>query len=1188
MKLATAKIALFAILGVFSLASNAATLRVTTSLDGPLAAAATQDCFPFQTGSPIDALFCSDVPSANVAGCTLREAMATAEGLYTGSDCPAETGSGAVTAASADLIIVDAAARGTIQLQASLPVIKNPVTIRGLGPDQTVITGDALSLASSFRPDDFPKATFGPRPTTITTRFAELPIFQVHPDLADGQEVRIENLTVRGARIHAYRSVGVREVVDTSLGPLFTSSNCVGPTDSNPSPRLPACCGPQPSNSPNADVGDNYQACSALEADKNVINFAGIVMDSGLANVRKKLTLKDTRSVCNRRGTPPTSTSVQNSTVIPSTPTTVSFVDDGGAVSVEGFVTLTLDTASFSHNVSENGSGGAVYAGAKDNASPEVIATGTRFDADGGQQCQDAVFAFYANEDTDLADALDAANSCTASSSSDLRSPCPTTAHVTAQGTNVYLSYQPGNFAGAATTPGAAAISDLVRRSAAFPPVLAADAAALPLSNSRLPNGGALAINALNATLARIGPLTLTNSRFFGSSARRDGGALSIVNVARQSGAGDAFTLNEVLFSSSSNTSNGVLLTQGSAANAINNRAAGNGGAISIIGNANQAASTKFSIVSMSFNRANQDGGAMHYQASPFAPIDFNMTNIRVGSNTAGRFGGGIFAADNGVDDSGLLNISKATFDNNTAGVAVNNGRLVSAAGGGGGAGIFCGATKLGSQFTNVTLSANVAPVGGGLFIGDRCHVSVNNATIFGNSSVLRGTIDNSGTKNGGGGIFVAPTSNNGNVVLRNSILAYNLSVDRQVNELNQPTRDADASIQALNGPDCSAPNRDVLRTAGFNFVGTNTGCGPIGQDDVQQPFRSGVTTVAGVSRCLNADTGDMVGNRARTDACDSDPNPLNPQLRVLSDNGAPSGSPSNNILGARNFTHLPETGSPVINSASTAGCVDGLGSSIVDDERGFLRGGTAGRCDIGAVELNGGLTPQVATLAVESVAGAVATSVQLPNFSQAVELLRLRITGPSDQVVRIKTITVRKEDVESGAFGDYASAMGYEVVAVNEQGQQVLTNKLFESSSSPVFASGTGQLPITFTSPLELQPGQVRFISVRLVFDASLRRVAKAESPLMLATATGGLGMLALLGLTAFGPARRRTLMLAMVLLATAGFSGCSGDDGDSFNDGERTFRISARQLTFDTDAQANNPQSFTALGPTVKVKNP
>lgn len=1067
------------------------------------------------TGAGIVSVLDSATPGNGTPGrCTLREAILTAQGqraatvaecvtnngskpraycpFYPSGSSTAEESCGTeaptATAASLDEITFAEGTRGNILLNGTLPSISTPLTIRGLGPDQTIITGSGAALAQAN-----PLAT-----TDTAPKLVELAIFNISPNLSSGAEVKLDNLTVRGKRVHYTRSASA----DVDCG------------------------------------GAGQPTCASADGNKSVINFAGFTLHNGVSSERKKLTLTNARLICNRRN------------------------DSGGAIAIFGRAALNLNTVTLNHNVSQTGAGGAIFAGAEDNGSPEVTIVNSRFEADGGQSCQDDVLANYATGTA-------APVVCTSSSSSSsANSPCP----APLAASSVYGSYRPGNLAGAAMAP---ADTAAIRAGGAnIPAVAAADAVA---SGG---DGGALAVSALNATTSNIGAVTITGSRFLGNFARGNGGALSLAHVATSSTGTPAISIVDSLFSSGT-ASNNVALPSGAGANtsATNNRAAGNGGAISIIGNANQAASARFEKVSFSFNRANDDGGALHYVTQPGAPVDFTMKNIRISSNSAGINGGALVAADNGADDSGLLNIRQATFDNNVA--AGNGGAFL------------CAASKAGSQFTNLTFSGNSANNGGAIFVGNRCHLAVNNNTIVDNASTFRPSVAlrcRGQGCSGGGGILVSENAANARVDVRNSVIARNVSYFDPSTATNPDASLRETEFQNDTGPDCSAADNTILRSSGFNFIGTNIGCGPRGADSATQPFRSGVSGTACVRGSTSGGgTGDIVGNVAHAGPCSTAP--LNPQLRVLSDNDGPD------IQGARNFTHHPDTGSPLINAASSAGCFEGpvgtatTGALINVDERERARGGSAGRCDIGAVEVNGGLTPTTGTLSVTAATN-IPTSIKLNAGPMAVEVMRLNISAPTAQPVRVQQLIVRREQPEGGIAGSYASLRGIQAVVVDQFGQP-LDNPLYQinvpDGTAIPFDSVTGALVINFNSPLELQPGQSVLLAVKFLFDASLPtgRVAQADSNLMVATAAaGGLGVISFVGLVGFGLSRRRSLLVA-TLLAMTFMSGCSSDGG-SDDDGARTFRMSARQLTFDTDAASGLQQSITVLGPTITITNP
>lgn len=75
----------------------------------------------------------------------------------------------------------------------------------------------------------------------------------------------------------------------------------------------------------------------------------------------------------------------------------------------------------------------------------------------------------------------------------------------------------------------------------------------------------------------------------------------------------------------------------------------------------------------------------------------------------------------------------------------------------------------------------------------------------------------------------------------------------------------------------------------------------------------------------------------------------LDPNLGPLADNGGPT------------LSHALQPGSPAIDAADPAGCLDPAGAALSSDQRGYLRpadgGSGSARCDLGAIEF-GALAP--------------------------------------------------------------------------------------------------------------------------------------------------------------------------------------------------------------------------------------
>jgi CSLREA domain-containing protein len=128
-----------------------------------------------------------------------------------------------------------------------------------------------------------------------------------------------------------------------------------------------------------------------------------------------------------------------------------------------------------------------------------------------------------------------------------------------------------------------------------------------------------------------------------------------------------------------------------------------------------------------------------------------------------------------------------------------------------------------------------------------------------------------------------------GTATFRNTVVAGNLDL--------QP---ASPPVASDCGQDFGA---ELLNSAGFNLIGTTTGC------------------------TLDSDAGTNVSN-------------VGAGIGPLADNGG------------RTPTHALLPGSPAIDAGNPAALASGLDACRPADQRGLARGGAAGRCDIGAFEL--------------------------------------------------------------------------------------------------------------------------------------------------------------------------------------------------------------------------------------------
>ena len=204
------------------------------------------------------------------------------------------------------------------------------------------------------------------------------------------------------------------------------------------------------------------------------------------------------------------------------------------------------------------------------------------------------------------------------------------------------------------------------------------------------------------------------------------------------------------------------------------------------------------------------------------------------------------------------------------------------------------------------TVTAAAGAFGGGLFLGGGGTLNMTNSTLSTNAATWdggglyadvssRATLNNvTITKNtadsdANGSGDGGGIANSGMVTLTNSIIAANLDLSPNPNPKH---------------PDCSG----ALTSQGYNLLRIDAGCG-------------GLT---------NGVNGDLVGTAS---------SPLNALLADLADNGGPT------------LTHALLPGSPAINAGNPVAPGTGGAACARLDQRGYPRGGAAGRCDMGAFE---------------------------------------------------------------------------------------------------------------------------------------------------------------------------------------------------------------------------------------------
>jgi hypothetical protein len=325
--------------------------------------------------------------------------------------------------------------------------------------------------------------------------------------------------------------------------------------------------------------------------------------------------------------------------------------------------------------------------------------------------------------------------------------------------------------------------------------------------------------------------------------------------------------------------------------------------------------------ISNGFVSANQGGGLFN-----FAGNTLTLRDVVVEGNTASGGSGG--------DSGGINNYTGATL-------TLINSRVIgnTASGGGGGIGNTGTLTVI-----NSTISGNKASIGGGV-LTDFATATFDSSTISGNQALTAG---GGGIQSDGTGASSSPPQ----LTLTNSTVANNTAaqfgggintVDEDVSPTAEPTTTLASStvvgnhadiggglaqaqsnyvvrnsliahnVATASSPDCQNGGADVYGSQGYNLIGTDAGC-------------TGFTGA-----------GDQV-------------NVANPLIGPLASNGGPT------------QTIALLSGSPAIHRGNPATPGSGGAACPATDQRGLPRGGLAGRCDIGAFQVQ---TPTLSGLRI-------------------------------------------------------------------------------------------------------------------------------------------------------------------------------------------------------------------------------
>ncbi len=332
----------------------------------------------------------------------------------------------------------------------------------------------------------------------------------------------------------------------------------------------------------------------------------------------------------------------------------------------------------------------------------------------------------------------------------------------------------------------------------------------------------------------------------------------------------------------------------------------------------------------------NSAGGLVGSTGGGINATAATLTNSAVSGNSAAEKGGGIFATTatlTGSTVSGNSTRSSGTREGGgiRAGTVSLTGSTVAA--NASPAGVGGGVSADAATLTDAVVAGNSATSGGGIHGLSAGPLEVSSSTVSGNDATAQGggifytgagtldltnsTVSGNEARTNGGAIHVggAATANLASATINRNRADFDANASGDGGGISQADTAAvnlkntilagnhDAGGQA---PDCVG----TLNSLDYNLIGTAAGC-----------TISGATT--------NNQSGD-------------------PLLALLASNGGPT------------LTHALLAGSPAIDNGNPAEPGSGGGACEVTDQRGLLRGGDAGPCDIGAFELGAQPPPVV------------------------------------------------------------------------------------------------------------------------------------------------------------------------------------------------------------------------------------
>ncbi|MBX7102691.1 MAG: right-handed parallel beta-helix repeat-containing protein [Gemmataceae bacterium] len=417
------------------------------------------------------------------------------------------------------------------------------------------------------------------------------------------------------------------------------------------------------------------------------------------------------------------------------------------------------------------------------------------------------------------------------------------------------------------------------------------------------------------------------------------------------------------------------------------------------------------------------------------APVTISGMTLTNGSLTTS--GGGIRM---GLAGSSLT-VTDCIISNNFGGTG---------AGGSGGGIYMAGNSSL--TMTNTTVSGNTGRRGGGVYFFDSGSLVVNNSSITGNTQT--------GSTNGGGGIYFYGYINAGGFSIRNSTISGNFAssvgagiqfrglvgtVEIQNSTITNNSAGGTGGGGGMNFSAASAvaPLNLVSSIVAQNANNTNS-FPDIVHAGTTNATNSFIGTSAGMTTLVN--TNSTVGTLAT---------PANAKLGVLSNNGGPT------------FTHLPLSGSPVRNKGSNP-------SALTLDQRGLPRV-LDGNIDIGSVEssdptpiptlnLFGPVTAPGATPNVVQVTYVGSNGVQ----AASIDINDITVTDPVGKPVAVTAAS--SVPTAGGVIASYTITPPGGAWDAQDSGNYtvaLVANQVFDSSganAAPAGSIGTFAISITTT----------------------------------------------------------------------------------------------------------------------------